>query len=213
MIIGIRAYWLLYILATTSRSFSWQRFSFVHNNAKLSHQLHFSGYLAPELDPEYKNMIKKGSFISKGDDNPLPLPSEGDIVEYPGKWLSERSLGLLRSVELSNETWMGDVLPLVEGKSNNFFCIDVLSSSSFVPVTTLSPVKAYFVRSENGYNVSMHAPQTDDKGYVTRGRPLLRASTYRQLDLDFVFPRKAKVTISLPVNSRLSQNLIAWVTR
>ena len=156
------------------------------------------GYVSPENDPEYVKMVPKNLLApelqlivdeGKFDAAHLyPDPKEGDIVQCPGKWNGELVLGKLRDIHLRNNSWIADILPLKEGKSNKIYSIDKDSKILTVNLADVSPVKAYFVRAENGYNVT-----TKVVGNVTQVS--LRAGSYRAIDANYTFPKKLKVII------------------
>lgn len=155
----------------------------------------FSGYLPPEKDPEYKSMMKKSlwapELLDEIDDiNFLPNPKEGDIVLCPSLWRDEKVLGLLRNIFYKNETWLAEVLPLTEGKSNGVYIIDKDAKYLEALVIDTAPVKAYFVRAENAYNISTTLSIKLGKNV---SEPVLRAPGYRVLDSTFVLPKKSKV--------------------
>ncbi len=107
----------------------------------------------------------------------------------------------MRSLSLRNESWVAEVLPLEEGKSKGVFSLDKKGRALVVPLAETSPVKAYFVRAENGYNISMDGSS----------RPALRAPSFRVLSSNFTLPRKKSVSIAvrLPVTLTRSQILNA----
>ena len=148
--------------------------------------LGMSGYIAPERDPEYKSMVKKSMLQPSSVDfetSMLPLPREGDVVQYGGKWPGELSLGRIRFIRYSNSTdaWIADIVPLKEGKSANVFTVDRTARTFFDSVDKLAPVRSYFMRSENGYKVSFRKNSTE---------VILKAPSYRLLDSSYVPPSK-----------------------
>lgn len=148
--------------------------------------LSMSGYIAPERDPEYRSMVKKSMLQPSVDfesSSMLPLPREGDVVQYGGKWPGELSLGRIRFIRYSNSTeaWIADIVPLKEGKSANVFTVDRTARTFFDDVDKLAPVRSFFMRSENGYKVSFRKNSTE---------VILKAASYRALDSGFVPPSK-----------------------
>jgi hypothetical protein len=151
----------------------------------------FSSYLPPEQDPEYKdrsiapNLKTNYNFI---DNNPsdfmsvLPLPSENDIVKYPSKWPGNSDIGRLRNVFRSTEQgpWLCEIIPMMEGKSDNILTVDKKAKIEIRPLSSVQPVRSYFVRSENGYRVSFKVNSTE---------VILKAPLYNSLDDDFEFRR------------------------
>lgn len=154
-------------------------------NGKRSMSLH--GYVPPEKDPEYQGMVKKSLLIDEINVNDtFPIPKEGDIVAFDGKWKGETLLGSIRTLRPSfytNETgWMATVMPLKEGKSENVYCINREAKSILISTKDLSPVKFYYVRSENGFRVTIKQNTT---------MPSLRAPSYRAVDGSSKPPKKA----------------------
>ena len=87
-----------------------------------------SGYIPPELDPEYRNVVIKSSRTFnkkiKKESNQLqdgqneddiyssyPVPKEGDIVLYKGKW-GDNTLGRIRFLQYvaSYENFFADIV-------------------------------------------------------------------------------------------------------
>eukprot|EP01038_Epipyxis_sp_PR26KG_P010868 gene10868-14586_t len=133
----------------------------------------FAGYVPPERDPEYRNVVPKSSVTirktstkslpagdnvdqSIDDDSSknLPIPKEGDIVKYSGRWgdIQVGRVRFLQYVDNYNE-WFADIVPLKEGKSENIFTIDRNSKAEYLSISDLSPVKNAFMRNENGYKL------------------------------------------------------------
>lgn len=151
----------------------------------------FGTYLPPEQDPEYRdrsissNLKTNESFI---DIEPsdfvsiLPLPCENDIVKYPSKWPGNSDIGRLRNVFRSKEQgpWLCEILPMKEGKSNNILTVDNKAKMEIHPLSSVQPVRSYFVRSENGYRVSFKVNSTE---------VILKAPSYNSLDGGFEFRR------------------------
>ena len=154
------------------------------------------GYVSPENDPEYLTMVPKNLLAPElkliVDDgkfdaaNFLPVPKEGDIVQCPGEWKGELVLGKLRDIQIRNNTWIADILPLKEGKSARIYTIDKDSKILTVNLDEVAPVKAFFVRAENGYNIS-----TKVINNITQIS--LRADGYREIESNYTFPKKNKV--------------------
>ena len=137
-----------------------------------------SAYVPPEKDPEYRGMVKKSLLLdSINESDTYPLPKEGDIVMYEGKWKGENVLGSIRTLRSSfygNETgWIADIIPLKEGKSENVYNINRDSGSMSVSTKELKPVKFFYVRSENGFRLTFKPNATS---------PSLRAPAYRPID-------------------------------
>eukprot|EP01035_Chromulina_nebulosa_P018580 gene18580-24306_t len=160
-----------------------------------------NGYIPPERDPEYRTMVKKSLQQPLIDlENPLnftreeirPLPREGDVVLCQGKWETEEILGNIRSLRESyynNETtYIADVTPLKEGKSDSVYIIDRSSRSLSMPITKLKPVKFFYVRSENGYRILFQSNTTQ---YA------LRAPSYRSIEPGAKLPTKAINLVTL----------------
>ena len=100
------------------------------------------GYIPPELDPEYKdivvnsknvptviNTLKEGDNLNSTDvdenGNLYPAPKEGDIVQFDGKW-GDQVIGRVRLLQYvpSYKTYFADIVPLKETASTNVFKID-----------------------------------------------------------------------------------------
>lgn len=155
--------------------------------------IYMSGYVPPERDVEYRKMVKKSllkpvitndpSTIQIDEEIALPIPKEGDIVLCPGKWKGESVLGRIRFMRYSqpNEAWVAEVIPLMEGKSNNVYVVDRKASSLSEKIASLRPVLSFFLRSENGYKISYRKNSTEI---------ILKAPSYRPLNAEFKFPQK-----------------------
>ena len=156
-----------------------------------------SGYVPPELDPEYrKNTIFTKPSSKKEDVRPnvtsldateiLPLPKEGDIVLFKGRWADEQ-IGRIRFLQYvaAYETFFADIVPLIEGKSENVYILDRNSNAEYIRVDEIKPVRFYFVRAENGYKV-----------YKDKKNPqkiVLRARSYGPIDKDYNFRSKVRL--------------------
>ena len=156
--------------------------------------VYMSGYIPPERDAEYRRMVKKSllkpiitsdpNSVNINEEVALPVPKEGDIVLCPGKWKGESVLGRIRFMRYSqpSEAWVAEVIPLMEGKSNNVYVVDRKAASLSEPIASLRPVLSFFLRSENGYKISYRKNTTEI---------ILKAPSYRSLAADFKFPQKA----------------------
>lgn len=152
-----------------------------------------SGYVPPEEDEEYRGRVQKslqrppkvrdvnGEIISS--QQLLPLPAEGDIVLCPGKYKNERILARIRFLEYisSSNDWIADLSPLKEGKSVDIFTLDAQAKSTSAKITELTPVRAFFKRSENGYQVKYRMNSTEF---------IRRAPSYREMPANFTLPPK-----------------------
>ena len=79
----------------------------------------------------------------------------------------------MRYIE-SYQSFFADIVPLAEGKSENVFVVDRASQAEYLSTDELQPVKAYFMRNENGYKI-----------YYSKASPqevVLRAPKYRKMD-------------------------------
>jgi hypothetical protein len=147
------------------------------------------GYIPPEQDPAYRDVVRKtkvkadGSATEEMIQNLLPIPKEGDIVTFPGKWEGEQTLGKIRFLRYSetDKTWMADISPLMDGKSEQVYVVDKKASTFFEPCISLKPVQNYFLRSENGYKISFKKNSTE---VVTK------ANSYKVLEADYKLPTK-----------------------
>jgi hypothetical protein len=156
-------------------------------------QLMMSGYIPPEEDEEYRGSVQKsrqrapkikdinGEIIDS--QQLLPLPAEGDIVLCPGKYKNERVLARIRFLEYiaSNKNWIADLSPLKEGKSVDIFTLDSQAKSTTAKISELTPVRAFFKRSENGYQVKYKMNSTEF---------IVRAPSYREMPANFSVPVK-----------------------
>ena len=168
-----------------------------HRRRRLSlTPLGMSPYVPPEEDEEYRSIVKKSlqrplrTAASDGGggavidvEASLPIPKEGDIVLCPGVWKGERVLARIRFLQYSTarSCWSAEVSPLAEGKSVDVFTTDKKAKPLVVNVTDLQPVRAMFVRSENGYRVNRKTNSTE---------LLTRAPKYKTLPADYVVPTK-----------------------
>ena len=154
----------------------------------------YSGYIPPELDPEYRkiavrsrpvaspssivavsNETSESTTTADDNDSSLPAPKEGDIVLYKGRW-GDKQIGRIRFMRYieSYQSFFADIVPLAEGKSEHVFVVDRASQAEYLSTDELQPVKAYFMRSENGYKL-----------YYSKASPkevVLRAPKYRKMD-------------------------------
>ena len=145
------------------------------------------GYVSPERDPEYKDMVKKSllpaSDIELQSDSLLPIAKEGDIVQYPGKWPGELALGRIRFVRFieAKDSWVVDIVPLMEGKNENVFVVDRNAGTFFESVDRIAPARSFYLRNENGYKIAFRKNSTE---------VILRAPSYRAMDSSYVPPTK-----------------------
>lgn len=167
--------------------------SLVRTSSCRSSLLMMSGYVPPEEDEEYRGRVQKslqrppkvrdmnGEIISS--QQLLPLPAEGDIVLCPGKYKNERILARIRFLEYisSSNDWIADLSPLKEGKSVDIFTLDAQAKATSAKITELTPVRAFFKRSENGYQVKYKMNSTEF---------IRRAPSYREMPSNFTLPAK-----------------------
>jgi len=166
-----------------------------------------SGYVSPEADPEYRNVVKKSLLRpvinvevvldEEGQNNLLPVPREGDIVQCPGKWKGEFVFGRIRFLRYatSSESWIADIVPLKEGKAANVYSVDRNAGTFFEKVENIKPVRSFFLRSENGYKVAYRRNTTE---------LILKAPAYRSMNSTYVTPSK-------PVNLEvLKQDMVTY---
>ena len=137
-------------------------------------------YVPPECDPEYRGVIKTSLLRDQIiGDTLLPLPRENDVVIYPNEF-GEQLLGTikyLRTGYYGNETsWVADILPLIEGKSENVFIIDRNAKSQSLSTDKLKPAKFFFVRAENGFKITF----SSNSSAITNIS--LRSLSYRTID-------------------------------
>ena len=162
--------------------------------------LKMMGYIPPEEDEEYRGSVQKslqrpvkvrdinGDII--GSQQLLPLPCEGDIVLCPGKYKDEKILARIRFLQFMSSTndWIADLTPLKEGKSVDIFSLDSQAKTTTAKITEIKPVRAFFKRSENGYQVKYRLNSTD---YI------LRAPSYREIPSNFTLPVKVKIATEM----------------
>lgn len=163
-----------------------------------------SGYIPPEEDEEYRGSVQKsrqrapkmkdinGEIIDG--QQLLPLPAEGDIVLCPGKYKNEKVLARIRFLEYisSNKNWIADLSLLKEGKSVDIFTLDSQAKSTTAKISELTPVRAFFKRSENGYQVKYKMNSTEF---------IVRAPSYREMPANFSVPVKVINVFQLSVPS------------
>jgi len=153
-----------------------------------SRQQRLFGYVSPERDPEYRDMVKKSLLLPEQATELqsaalLPIAKEGDIVQYNGKWPGDMLLGRIRFVRYAadKDTWSADIVPLKEGKSENVFVVDRNAGTTFEPIERISPVRSFYLRNENGYKIAFRKNSTD---------VILRAPTYQVMNSTYVPPAK-----------------------
>ena len=163
-----------------------------------------SRYIPPELDPEYFPKSKSGvvakettivsnvdeaSVGSNSEEYLYPEPKEGDIVQFPGKW-GEKLLGrirFLRYVE-SYGSFRAEVIPMKDGKSDKIFIVENAAKPYYLNLdSTVQPVRAMFMRKENGYKISYNK--------TTPSEVALKAARYRKLDKTFTPIRKVSYKV------------------
>ena len=148
-----------------------------------------SKYVPPEKDPEYANRLALPNLMNNilnvngSDAENLPAPNEGDVVQYSRKWPGDKDYGMIRFLTYNDvkKTWVADVVPLKEGKSENVYTVDRDARSYFFNIEDLKPVRSFFVRSENGYKLAMKPNSTE---------AVLKAESYRILDDKYRIPKK-----------------------
>jgi hypothetical protein len=88
-------------------------------------------------------------------DSELPTPKVGDVVRYRGQWADDIALGEIRGLQYiaPREKWIADVLPLKEVGSQQY-ARQRGWGTSVQDVDTLRPVRAFYVRSVNAFQVS-----------------------------------------------------------
>ena len=167
--------------------------SYRTNSYTNSYVTMMAGYVPPEEDEEYRGSVQKslqrpaktrdinGEII--GAQQLLPLPCEGDIVLCPGKYKNERILARIRFLQFVSSTndWIADLTPLKEGKSVDVFSIDPQAKTTSAKISELTPVRAFFKRSENGYQVKYKMNSTEF---------IRRAPSYREMPSNFTVPVK-----------------------
>lgn len=154
------------------------------------------GYLSPEKDPEFSKQSPAATLTELPLNSTLPVPKEGDIVRSSKTWAvgasktwEDHRLGRIRFLryDKDRDTWMADVSPLEEGKSEKVFNVDKNAKSFFEDVNSLKPVQAFFQRSENGYKVAYKKNSTEI---------ILKAAAYREVDENYIPPRQKAVDLS-----------------
>jgi hypothetical protein len=156
-----------------------------------------SRYIPPELDEEYVKADKaRGPRVeaklkhepSNAEDTEktqymYPLPKEGDIVECRGRW-GDKTLGRIRFMRfLEKENgFFAEVVPLMEGKSTDVYVVNTASKTEFVSIADVRPVRALYVRADNGYKVQFADAAKKELAY--------RATQYRTVDKSYSPPKK-----------------------
>lgn len=156
-----------------------------------------TGYVPPELDPEYKegsglrtlrtashrlqSRPQRGVAAAPAAFLSLPVPKEGDVVRYQDSFRTNR-IGRIRFLQYreKDDTFYADIVPLQPGKSDGIFRTDRQARADYKAIAALQPVKAFYVRSEDGYKVYKNNSTSE---------VVLRAEKYRPVDRTFV-PRK-----------------------
>lgn len=165
-----------------------------------------SGYLPPELDPEFNKNAPR-SFSNKSHNVPsqvtystvanpyasLPTPSEGDIVLYFGKF-GAKQVGRIRFLQYvqAYDAFYADIIPLRESKTMGIYVVDRNAKAEYLSLTDLKPVKSSFLRNEDGYKLFFHGTNTtitttnkiekEVRGDTSLENVSLRADGYRVLD-------------------------------
>ena len=186
---GLRQTW------TSKRMFT----TFVQLHAEMRRP---SGYVPPELDPEYRFIAYKpkisvtdtASSNGTATDLPeekLPLPKEGDIVCYKGRF-GDVEIGKLRFLQYieTYDAFFADIVPLKESKTPQVYIIDRKAKAEYLPITEIQPVKAYYIRKENGHQVAFQ----NRNGTRTIA---LKAAQSRPLDRSFA-AKKSRVSSLKP---------------
>lgn len=171
----------------------------------------YMGYLPPEQDPEYKDIIKPSLLkpfqkIAIDDiEAVLPEPKPGDVVSYAGKWQDELQLGRIRALNYREEKkdWYADIVPLCEGKSDGIYLVDRDGVAAFEPISSLKPVRSFYVRSENGWRIAFKSKimtnnDNNDSSSSSNVNTLdktvsdliLRGPRYREVDENYVVVTK-----------------------
>lgn len=182
-----------------------------------------SGYIPPELDPEYRKSdgtstlrantlsgnpeLIAANVTSSDFNSKLPVPKEGDVVLYKGRFGSKQ-LGRLRFMQYvaTSDSFFLDIVPLKEKSStvsSAVFVVDRASKAEFLAISQVQPVKSAFLRAEDGYQVYFK-PATNDTSQAKGNNfiidnVVLRAETYRPLEKSFQPKRK-------PVNFAVLDN-------
>jgi len=145
-----------------------------------------SRYLPPESDPDYSTKLANPKLRNRilyenATEDEFPLPYEGDIVQYSGKWPGEVDFGKIRFLtfnEGKNE-WFADIVPLKEGKSENIYCVDKDAMANFVSIKEIVPLRSFYVRAENGFKIAKQSNSS---------LPVSRAPRYRTIEKSFKMP-------------------------
>eukprot|EP01031_Cornospumella_fuschlensis_P027972 gene27972-33778_t len=146
------------------------------------------------MDPEFRKDAKKlaasGPLSPTPDDQTaeeakfasLPAPKEGDIVQYVDDYNASQ-IGKIRYLQYidSYNSFYVDIIPLAEGKSPGVFVINRKAKAEYKPLSQVRPVKAYYLRSDDGYKVSF---KKDTKEVV------LKASQFKPVDKSYGANRK-----------------------
>lgn len=186
----------------------------------------FSAYIPPELDPEYQqtkvqktytedskyiptpiNLTCTNTSSIKSESYSYPLPKEGDIVFHSGRW-GDKYLGRIRFLRYleKNQCYFAEIVPLKEGKSANMYVLDTSGQTEYLSVNEVSPVRALFVRSENGYKITFKEGTSE---------PILRAAQYRKVDkTTYTPPSKVSVTIAFfGLRCRITYDIVMYIAR
>ncbi|CAM9551169.1 unnamed protein product, partial [Laminaria digitata] len=103
---------------------------------------------------------------------PRPFPKVGDVVRYKGKWENELSLGEVRQLQRVEATgeWRAYVLGL-EPIGDDQYARKKNRKSKAEDLTTLRPVRGFYVRSVDGFKVIQNS-ETGEPRYISDGYEL-----------------------------------------
>eukprot|EP00903_Cladosiphon_okamuranus_P012738 g11908.t1 len=101
-----------------------------------------------------------------------PFPKVGDVVRYEGKWKDDVTFGEVRQLQKVEETgeWRAYVLGL-EPIGDDQYARKKNQKSKAEDAATLRPVRAFYVRSVDGFKV-LHNSSTGEPRYISDGYEL-----------------------------------------
>ncbi|KAG5178799.1 P-loop containing nucleoside triphosphate hydrolase protein [Tribonema minus] len=119
------------------------------------------------LEPGSTETTAAAEPIDSLADNNEPEPQIGDVVRYPGKWADDVSLGEIKGLQYiaARNTWIADVLPLKE-IGDGQYARRRGWGTNVEDVEKLRPVRAFYVRSVDAFQVRTNSDDPGDLVYA-----------------------------------------------